>query len=126
MLIHHRLAVSACAAGAVALAVAGIHSVSQTTAAGAALSWAPLQTGAGTPSGAAATAGSLPIPHAPPAAEPPAGALGGLRLPLSAMFAQLNQETRNTAVGQYSILQDIGNAIREQIVRFLSWISGRR
>lgn len=125
MLVHHRAAAGACVAGAIALALLGAHSVSQTPAAGAALSWAPLQTGGAQRSPATAS-GALSIPQASPGAPASAGALGGLRLPLSAMFTQLNQETRNTAVGQYSILQEIGDAIRDQIVRFLNWISGGR
>jgi hypothetical protein len=42
------------------------------------------------------------------------------------MLQQLNTETRNTAIGQFSILRDVGDAIRDQLVRFLTWISGGR
>ncbi|MBV8529396.1 MAG: hypothetical protein JOZ75_13885 [Candidatus Dormibacteraeota bacterium] len=66
-----------------------------------------------------------PIPTATPAPSP-ASSLGGLQLPLSGMFQQLNSETENTAVGQFAILHDIGDAIRDRVVQFLQWVSGGR
>lgn len=99
--------------------------MSQTPPPGASISWAPQSaaTAAGSP---AAPAGVLPRATPSSSAGPAANALGGLQVPLSAMFQQLNAETRNTAVGQYSILRDIGDAIRDRIVRFLDWISSGR
>ena len=126
MLVHHRFAVVACVTGVAALAAAGLHSMAQTPGASASLSWAALPAAPGASSNPTVAAGSEPIPQAPAPASPGTDPLGGLRLPLSAMFTQLNQETRNAAVGQYSILQAIGNAIRDQIERFLRWISGGR
>lgn len=118
-------------AAVVAAAVAVVIALHATAAAppAATLTWgpAPLPSGApvGSGSGAAAATG-IPIPQAPP--HPPAASspLGGLQLPLSALFQQLNGETRNTAVGQLSILGEIGDAIRDRITQFLNWVTGAR
>lgn len=124
MLLHHRAALVVCLGAAViaAAVVAGALSASGRQA-GAPLSWGP-PAAAASPSATASPSG-VPVPQASP--SPTAAApLGGLQLPLSGLFQQLNSETRNTAVGQWSILQDIGDAIRDHIVAFLRWISGGR
>ena len=42
------------------------------------------------------------------------------------MFQQLNNETRNTAIGQYTILQEIGDTIRDNVNRYLTSVTGGR
>lgn len=123
--VHHRFVVGAClVAGVVAVGV-GLHAAAAPPpTAGASFSWGPSPTPS--PSGDSGVA----VPGAPvTTASPqptPASALGGLQLPLSGLFQQLNSETESTAVGQFSILRDIGNAIRDRVVGFLQWVAGGR
>lgn len=125
MSLHHRLAVGACVvAGVVAVGV-GLHAAAAPPPqAGTSFSWGPSPTPSPNTDSGAAVPGA-PIPTASPAPSP-AASLGGLQLPLSGMFQQLNSETESTAVGQFAILRDIGNAIRDRVVGFLQWVSGGR
>lgn len=124
MLLHHRAVVVCLGAAVIAAAVVAGALSGSARQTGSTLTWGPAPAAAtGTP---AATPSGVPIPQASPRPSAAAAPLGGLQLPLSGLFQQLNNETRNTAVGQYSILRDIGNAIRDQVVHFLQWISGER
>lgn len=124
MVLHHRAAlVVCCGAGLVAAAIAAGALSASARQSGSSLSWGPAPAAA--TASPAAAAGGVPAP--PPAPSPTAApALGGLQLPLSGLFQQLNSETRNTAVGQWSILSDIGNTIRDYVAGFLRWVSGGR
>jgi hypothetical protein len=124
MFVHHRAALAIGGAAAITLTVVALHASASTPAPGPSISWAqPAAVASASPS---AVSGVEQIPSAP--ASPPAGTgpLAGLQIPLSAMFHQLNSETKDTAVGQYSILQSIENTLREQIESFLRWVTGGR
>lgn len=124
MFVHHRFVVGSCVlAGVVAVGV-GLHAAAAPPPAGASFSWGPSPTASPSSDSAVAAPGA-PIPTASPAPAP-ASPLGGLQLPLSGLFQQLNSETESTAVGQFAILRDIGNAIRDRVVDFLQWVSGGR
>jgi hypothetical protein len=63
------------------------------------------------------------------ASAPPAtasGPLGGLSLPLSGLFKQLNLNTEETATGQFSILKELEDALAARISEFLHWVTGGR
>lgn len=126
MFVHHRFIVGAgVLAGVVAVAV-GLHAAAAPPPqSGESFSWAPSPTPSpGSGSGVAAP-GAAPVPTTSPAAATPASP-GGLQLPLSGLFQQLNSETESTAFGQHAILRDIGNALRDRIVEFLQRVSGGR
>ena len=125
MFVHHRFVVGAClVAGVVAVGV-GLHAAAAPPPpAGASFSWGPSPTPSPSTDSGVAVPGS-PIPTASPAPTP-AQSLGGLQLPLSGLFRQLNSETESTAVGQFAILRDIGDAIRDRVVEFLRWVSAGR
>ncbi|MFN2581988.1 MAG: hypothetical protein ABR498_04510 [Candidatus Dormibacteria bacterium] len=116
--LHHRAAAVLVLAAAGTLAFVLVTSNGHAPSPGATFSWASPSS---TPSSGGVDPAKLPVASATPVAG--AGTVGGLQLPFSAMLQQLNSETHDTAVGQYSILHDIGNAIRDQLVRFLTWIS---
>jgi hypothetical protein len=79
------------------------------------------------PTAVSAATGSSGGPAASaPKATPDSGPLGGLRGPLGSLFQHLNADTARNAAGQYSILQDIENALRDHIEQFLNWIVGKR
>ena len=125
MFVHHRLVVGACAIAGVVAVAAGLHAAaSPPPSAGASFSWGPSPTPSPNPESGAAVPGG-PVPTASQASTP-ATSLGGLQLPLSGMFQQLNSETENTAIGQFAILRDIGNAIRDRVAGFLQWVSAGR
>ena len=110
-------------AGVIAVGV-GLHAAAAPPPAGASFSWGPSPTPSpNTDAGIAVPGG--PIATASPAPAPAASS-GGLQIPLSGLFQQLNSETESTAVGQFAILRDIGNAIRDRVVGFLQWVSGGR
>ena len=126
MFLHHRFAVGLCVAGGVVALALGLHAASAPPpGAGASFSWGPPPTPSASTDANAPISGA-PIPTASPTATPPATSVGGVRLPLSRLFQQLNSETENTAVGQFSILRDLGDAIRDRIVGFLQWVSAGR
>ncbi len=111
-------------ASVVALAgVLVVHAASQPPAPGTFISWS------GSPPGAEATpsavAGVRPVPAASPTPASEGGPFGGLSIPLSGLFHQLNSETKASATGQYSILQELENALRDRIDQFLNWVTGR-
>ena len=107
----------AVAAGAVAFA---IHAGAQPPTPGRYVSWAPPAVATATPGAGPA----LPMASASPAAN--AGPLGGLSLPLSGLFKQLNVNTAATARGEYSVLQDLERALAAHIQQFLHWVTGGR
>ena len=112
-------------AGAVAVAV-GLHAAAAPQApSGASFSWGPPPSAPATADSSAPVPGA-PIPTAPPPPSPSSSSFGGLQIPLSGLFQQLNSETENTAVGQFAILRDIGNALRDRVVGFLQWVSAGR
>jgi hypothetical protein len=126
MFVHHRFIVGAClVAGVVAVGV-GLHAAAAPQPpAGASFSWGPSPTPSPSTGTGTSAPGVLPIPTASPSPASSAS-LGGLQLPLSGLFQQLNSETESTAVGQFSILRDIGDALRDRVVDFLQWVSRGR
>jgi hypothetical protein len=104
--------------GAVAFAV---HAGgAQTPTPGRYISWAP-------PAVATATPGAGPaLPMASASPAPSAGPLGGVTMPLSGLFKQLNANTAATAKGEYSVLQDLEGAVAAHIQQFLQWVTGGR
>ena len=125
MFVHHRVVVGACLVAGVVAVGLGLHAASAPPpSAGASFSWGPSPSPTTTGNAGVALPGAL-VPAASPAPTP-ASSLGGLQLPLSGLFQQLNSETESTAVGQFSILRDIGNALRDRVVEFLQWVSGGR
>lgn len=125
MFVHHRFAVGACVVAGVVAAGVGLHAAAAPPPpAGASFSWGPSPTPSVNPDSGGAVPGT-PIPTASPVPAP-ASSLGGLQLPLSGLLQQLNRETESTAVGQFAILRDIGDAIRDRVVEFLQWVSGGR
>ena len=126
MFVHHRFVIGACLlAGVVAVGV-GLHAAAApSSVAGASFSWGPPPSPPVTADSAAPVPGA-PIPTAPPRPSPSSPSLGGLQIPLSGLFQQLNSETENTAVGQFAILRDIGDALRDRVVGFLHWVSAGR
>ncbi len=120
MLSSRRLRLLVAAAAVVGVVAFAVHAAAQVPAPGRYLSWAP-------PAEATATPGAgpaIPVASAPPAAGP--GPLGGLTLPLSGLFHQLNVNTAQTASGQYWILQALENALAAHIQQFLGWVTGGR
>jgi hypothetical protein len=73
---------------------------------------------------AATSAPSLPMasPSATPAASDP---LGALQVPLESMLRGLNADTAASARGQYDLLQELEQAVRDHIDSFLHWAAGR-
>lgn len=125
MFLHHRFIIGICVvAGVVAVGVGLRAAAAPPPAAGASFSWGPSPAPSPSTDPGAAVTGA-PIPTASPAPAP-ASSLGGLQVPLSGLFQQLNSETESTAVGQFAIVRDIGNAIRDRVVGFLQWVSGGR
>jgi hypothetical protein len=117
----HRFRAIAGVAAVAGVAAFAIHAAAQQAPApGKYISWAP-------PAVATATPGAgpgLPLASASPVANP--GPLGGLTQPLSGLFKQLNDNTAATAMGQYSVLQDLESALAAHIQQFLKWVSGGR
>ena len=70
-----------------------------------------------------AVGGVHPIPVARSTPQASGGPLAGLQIPITAMFRQLNSETKATAVGQYSILHSIERVLRDQLEAFLRWVT---
>lgn len=124
MFVHHRAALAVGGAVAITVTVLALHASAAAPAPGPSISWA--QPAAAAPASPSAVSGVEPIPAAPAGPPADAGPLGGLQVPLSAMFRQLNSETKDTAVGQYSMLQSIENTLRQQIEGFLRWVTGGR
>lgn len=122
-LLRNRVVLAAVVTAAVLAVVVAMHASSQTPGP-ASLTWGPVPSPA---TGAIASpAARVSVPQATPAPTSGRSPLAGLQLPLSAMFEQLNSETRNSAQGQYSILQEIGDAIRDHISQFLTSVTGGR
>jgi hypothetical protein len=61
-----------------------------------------------------------PEPAAASAAPP-----GGLRLPLGSILQRLNADTAATASGEYTLLHQLGDALRDRIDGFLHWVTAR-
>ena len=81
------------------------------------------------PSPAATVAGAPGVlPVAPPSSTPvpDAGPAGMLQTPLRSLFQQLNADTKSTANGEYSLLQQLEQGLRERIEQFLRWVTGGR
>jgi hypothetical protein len=108
------------AAAAVGLVAFAIHATAQGPTPGRYVSWAPPATATATPGAGPA----VPIASAPPVAA--AGPLGGLTMPLSGLFKQLNVNTEETATGQFTILKDLENGLAARISEFLKWVTGGR
>jgi ABC-type glycerol-3-phosphate transport system substrate-binding protein len=123
-MIRHRVRVLATLLGVGVAAFFAFHAAAQPAAPGRFLSWVTNPSGAQR-SPAAVVQGALPT--ASPTATPAAGQgpLGALTVPLSGLLQQLNTDTKTTANGQYSILQELENALRDRIDEFLNWVSAR-
>jgi hypothetical protein len=107
----------AAAVGVVAIAV---HVAAPAPTPGRYISWAaPVEATASPGAGPA-----MPAASAAPVAD--AGPLGGLSMPLSGLFKQLNSNTAATATGQYSLIQDLEKAVAAHIQQFLNWVTGGR
>ena len=102
------------------------HAAAQPASPGRYLSWADAPPPSTPQSPAGAVQGAVPTasPSAPATAG--LGPLGALSGPLSGLLQQLNADTRTTANGQYSILQELENAVRDRIDQFLRWVTSRR
>jgi len=120
----HRVRVLALLLGVGVAAFLAFHVAAQPAAPGRFLSWATSPSSSQR-SPAAVVQGALPT--ASPTATPAAGQgpLGALTVPLSGLLQQLNTDTKTTANGQYSILQELENALRDRIDEFLNWVSAR-
>jgi muramidase (phage lysozyme) len=114
------LAMLTAAAIAVVLAV---HLGSQAPKPGRVLSW-PMASSSAAPAPTASPphASLLPQASTHPAANDP---LSALRAPLSTVFDHLNADTKATAAGQYAILQELSQALRNRIDGFLKWIADK-
>ncbi len=121
---RHRVRVLALLLGVGVAAFLAFHAAAQPAAPGRFLSWATAPSASpGPPAGS--VQGALPTasPRATAAAGPgPQGAITG---PLSGLLQQLNADTRTTANGEYSLLQELENALRDRIDQFLNWIAPR-
>lgn len=122
-LLRNRVVLAAGVVAAILAVVIAMHASLQTPGT-ASLTWGPAPSPAA--SAVASPAGGIPVPTSTPAPTSGWSPLAGLQLPLSAVFAQLNTETRTSAQGQYSILQEIGDAIRDHITQFLTSVTGGR
>jgi len=125
MATRHRIRLVLFGAMVLAVVAFAVHSAASPTAAGQTFSWAASTTPAGSPA-APPTGVARAIPTAAAASSPEVGPFAGLTAPLSSVLRSLNAETSASARGQYSILQEIGNAIRDHIEQFLNWVVGGR
>ena len=116
-----RLRLFALAAVLAVAAGVAIHTAGQSAAPGSFVNWPS----AATPAISGAPLASL-LPSVTPPPPPDGGLLGGLRIPLSAMLQGLNQETEASAAGQYSILSELSDALRQRIDSFLNWVTAHR
>jgi hypothetical protein len=70
------------------------------------------------------TSGAGAVPTAVPSSASPGSAAGGAGVgPLSGLFDRLGEESRQVAGGQYSILTEIGAAIRGWVQHMLDGVS---
>ena len=124
MHVHHHvrflLAGTALLAGVVLVS----HALSSQPAPGRFLTWAGTVQSTSTATPAPVTAPALP--RATPGASPDGGPLSMLQAPLTTILQQLNGDTKTTANGEYSILQEIENGLRDRVDQFLQWVTGRR
>ena len=122
---RHPLVAAFVAVSVGAAVVLVLHSAAPTLP-GHTFSWVPA---AVSPAASAATGNAVAVPTAAPSAPPApsadAGLLGGLTVPLGTLLQHLNQDTRNSAVGQYTILQALERGLRDRIEQFLEWVTGR-
>ena len=120
-----RVRVLALLLGVGVAAFLAFHAAAQPAAPGRFLSWATAPSASPRPP-AESGQGALPTasPHATSAAGP--GPLGALSAPLSGLLQQLNADTKTTASGEYSLLQELENAVRDRIDEFLNWVTMRR
>jgi hypothetical protein len=107
-------------AAAIGVAAVALHATAQAPVPGRYVTWAPPATATASPGAGP----SVPIASAPPVAGP--GPLGALATPLSGLFKQLNANTAATARGQFSILQELENALAAHVREFLNWVTGGR
>jgi hypothetical protein len=116
----HRVRLFIGAAAAIGVVAVAVHAGSQPPSPGRYISWAPPATATATPGAGPA----LPVASAAPAAD--TNPLGGLTMPLSGLFKQLNANTAATATGQYSLIQGLETALAGHIQQFLQWVTGGR
>jgi hypothetical protein len=116
----HRVRLLMGGAAAVAVVAVAVHAGAQAPSPGKYISWAP-------PATATATPGAGPaLPVASEAPDVDTNPLGGLTMPLSGLFKQLNANTAATATGQYSLIQGLETALAGHIQQFLQWVTGGR
>lgn len=77
-----------------------------------------------------ASASATPSPVQPlasllatPAPPSDTGVLGGLRQPLGSMLQGLNSETATAAGGEYDLLHELGEALRQRLDQLLGWVT---
>jgi hypothetical protein len=121
---RQRIRVLALLVGVGVAAFLAFHAAAQPTAPGRFLSWATAPSASPRPPVGSAQ-GVLPTasPRATSATGP--GPLGALTAPLSRLLQQLNADTKTTANGEYSLLQQLENALRDRIDQFLNWVTER-
>lgn len=111
-------------AAGVTAAVLLLRGGSPAAAPGGFVSWAPAQATAQASPAPAGTVQPVPVASATPTPAP--GLFGALQVPLTSLFEQLNAETRTSAAGQYTMLQELESALGQRIDQFLEWVSGGR
>jgi hypothetical protein len=122
---RRRVRVLALLLGVGVAAFLAFHAAAQPAAPGRFLSWATAPSASpGLPAGSAQGALPTASPRETSAAGP--GPLGALTAPLSGLLQQLNADTKTTANGDYSLLQELENAVRDRIDQFLNWVTTRR
>jgi hypothetical protein len=120
MVVVRRFSLLIGVAAAISVVALAVHAAAQAPVPGRYISWAPSASATASPGAGPA----IPIASAPPAAGP--GPLGGLAMPLSGLFKQLNVNTAATARGQYSMLQELESALATRVEQFLKWVTGGR
>jgi hypothetical protein len=112
--MSHRVALIAAAGVAAGALILATH-VSAAPHAGKTIVWSsPAANQAQT------TPGSEPVPQAPSAASPTPGPLSSIPGPLAGIFGALDREAKQTAGGQYTILQEISGTLRGWIEHLLN------
>jgi hypothetical protein len=124
-MFRRRTRVLALLLGVGVAAFLAFHAAAQPAAPGRFLSWATAPPSSTPQSPAGAVQGALPTASSSAATTAGPGPLGALSAPLSGLLQQLNADTRTTANGQYSILQELENAVRDRIDQFLRWVTSR-
>ena len=125
MVLHRRIRFLLAAAALVTAFFVAAHVMSSPPTPGRSLTWADATQSSASAS-PAPLAGVPVLPSATPRPSRDAGPLGALQAPLTTILQQLNGDTKNTAQGEYSILQELERGLRDRVEQFLAWLTGRR